>query len=64
LKGLITGRTSYRPKVEPVALVGGHSVVDTELKYGLSVTGVVHPKGLVTNSGAKAGDRLILTNPY
>lgn len=46
-----------------VTLVGGHSVVDAELKYGLSVTGVVHPKRLVTNSGAKAGDKLILTKP-
>ncbi len=46
-----------------VALVGGHSIDDTELKYGLSVTGTVHPQQLVTNSGAKAGDKLILTKP-
>jgi len=46
-----------------VLLVGGHSIVDTELKYGLSVTGTVHPKRLLTNSGAKAGDKLILTKP-
>ena len=46
-----------------VALVGGHSIDDTELKYGLSVMGVVHPKRLLTNSGAKAGDKLILTKP-
>ena len=44
-------------------LVGGHSVDDDELKYGLSVTGIVHPKRLVTNSGARAGDKLILTKP-
>jgi selenide,water dikinase len=44
-------------------LVGGHSVDDTELKYGLSVTGVVHPQRILTNSGAKVGDRLILTKP-
>jgi len=44
-----------------VTLVGGHSIDDTELKYGLSVTGTVHPKRLVTNSGVKAGDKLILT---
>ena len=44
-----------------VVLVGGHSIDDTELKYGLSVTGSVHPKRLVTNSGAKAGDKIILT---
>ncbi len=46
-----------------VTLVGGHSIDDTELKYGLSVIGTVHPKQLVTNSGAKAGDKLILTKP-
>lgn len=46
-----------------VVLLGGHSVDDPELKYGLSVTGTVHPKRLVTNSGAKAGDKLILTKP-
>ncbi len=44
-------------------LIGGHSIEDDELKYGLSVTGTVHPKRLVTNSGAKAGDKLILTKP-
>jgi len=46
-----------------VTLVGGHSIDDKELKYGLSVTGIVHPERLVTNSGAKAGDKLILTKP-
>ena len=44
-------------------LVGGHSVEDEELKYGLSVTGTVHPQRLITNAGAKAGDKLILTKP-
>jgi selenide,water dikinase len=44
-------------------LVGGHSVDDTELKYGLAVTGVVHPGKLLTNGGARVGDRLILTKP-
>ena len=46
-----------------VALVGGHTIDDAELKYGLSVTGIVHPKRLVTNAGAKAGDKLIFTKP-
>ncbi len=46
-----------------VILVGGHSIDDAELKYGLSVTGTVHPKRLVTNSGVKTGDKLILTKP-
>jgi selenide,water dikinase len=44
-----------------VILVGGHSVDDAELKYGLSVTGVVHPEKMITNDGARAGDKLILT---
>ena len=46
-----------------VILVGGHSVDDEELKYGLSVTGTIHPKRIVTRAGAKAGDKLILTKP-
>jgi len=46
-----------------VTLVGGHSVEDEELKYGLSVTGVVHPSKVVLNTGAKVGDRLLLTKP-
>jgi selenide, water dikinase len=44
-------------------LLGGHSVDDTELKYGLSVTGVVHPSRVLTNAGARPGDLLILTKP-
>jgi selenide,water dikinase len=46
-----------------VVLVGGHSVEDPEFKYGVSVTGVIHPERIITNNGAKAGDRLILTKP-
>jgi selenide,water dikinase len=46
-----------------VLLVGGHSVEDEELKYGLSVTGTIHPARVVLNTGARAGDRLILTKP-
>jgi len=44
-------------------LVGGHSVDDLELKYGLCVTGVVHPQSVVTNAGARPGDLLFLTKP-
>ena len=44
-----------------VVLLGGHSVDDNELKYGLSVTGTIHPKKVVRNNGAKPGDKLILT---
>ncbi len=46
-----------------VTLVGGHSVNDPELKYGLSVTGIIHPDNVILNSGARPGDRLILTKP-
>jgi selenide,water dikinase len=45
------------------ALMGGHSVNDPEMKYGLSVTGVVHPDKLITNSGTRIGDSLVLTKP-
>ena len=44
-------------------LVGGHTVDDNEPKYGLSVTGVVHPTKVVSNAGARPGDILILTKP-
>jgi selenide, water dikinase len=44
-------------------LLGGHTVEDAELKYGLSVTGTVHPQKIVTNRGAREGDVLILTKP-
>jgi selenide,water dikinase len=44
-------------------LVGGHSVDDPELKYGLAVTGVVHPERVLTNAGARTGDHLVLTKP-
>jgi selenide,water dikinase len=45
------------------ALIGGHTVQDSELKYGLAVTGLVHPQRVLTNAGAKPGDWLILTKP-
>jgi selenide,water dikinase len=44
-------------------LVGGHSVADKEFKYGLSVTGIVHPDRVLTNRGARPGDALVLTKP-
>lgn len=44
-----------------VLLLGGHSVEDDELKYGLSVTGTVHPEKVWGNQGAIAGDRIVLT---
>jgi selenide, water dikinase len=44
-------------------VVGGHTVIDTELKYGLAVTGRAHPDFLLTNAGARVGDVLLLTKP-
>lgn len=44
-------------------LVGGHSVRDAEIKYGLSVTGTIHPQRVWRNVGARPGDALILTKP-
>jgi selenide,water dikinase len=44
-------------------LVGGHSIIDEELKFGLSITGHAHPSRLLTNAAARPGDRLVLTKP-
>lgn len=46
-----------------VALLGGHTVQDREIKFGYAVTGAVDPARILTNAGAKPGDRLILTKP-
>ena len=46
-----------------VVLIGGHSIEDKELKYGLSVTGVIHPAKVLTKKRLRPGDRLILTKP-
>lgn len=44
-------------------MIGGHSIDDPEIKYGIAATGIVHPERFVTNKGAKIGDVLILTKP-
>jgi len=46
-----------------VSIIGGHTINDKEPKYGLSVTAVIEPGKVITNAGAKAGDRLFLTKP-
>lgn len=46
-----------------VSIIGGHTVDDTEPKYGMAVTGVVHPDKVVTNAAAQLGDQIILTKP-
>lgn len=57
-------RGGYDKVYEAGALItGGHSILDDEPKYGLSVTGFVHPDRILTNSGAKEGDVLLFTKP-
>ncbi len=57
-------RGGYDKVYEAGALItGGHSIYDDEPKYGLAVTGFVHPDRVLTNSGAKPGDVLLLTKP-
>ena len=46
-----------------VSILGGHTVEDDVPKYGMAVTGTVHPARVITNAGGRAGDRLILTKP-
>ena len=46
-----------------IAIIGGHTVDDTEPKFGLAVTGIIHPDKIVANVGAQPGDALILTKP-
>lgn len=46
-----------------IPILGGHSIRDPEPKYGLAVTGIVHPRRVLTNSGSRPGDVLILTKP-
>ena len=54
----------YAKAAEAGAVIaGGHTIRDNEPKYGLCVSGVVHPDHILRNTGAKAGDRLILTKP-
>ncbi len=57
-------RGGYDKVYEAGALItGGHTILDEEPKYGLAVTGFVHPDKVLTNSGAQAGDVLLLTKP-
>ena len=57
-------RGGYDKAYEAGAIIsGGHSILDDEPKYGLAVTGFVHPDKVLTNSGAKPGDVLFLTKP-
>jgi len=62
LRSILEGGLDIIHKAGSV-MVGGHSVEDPELKYGLSVTGIVHPEHFLTNAGARPGDLLVLTKP-
>lgn len=62
LQEIVAGAVSKISEAGAV-LAGGHSVEDDEPKFGLAVTGIVHPKKYWTNSGAEPGDVLILTKP-
>lgn len=62
LAEILTG-ASDKVKESGAILVGGHSIDDQEPKFGLSVTGTIHPERIRSNAGAKPGDRLILTKP-
>ncbi len=59
----ILAGASDKVKESGAALVGGHSIDDQEPKFGLSVTGTIHPDRIRANAGAKPGDRIILTKP-
>ncbi|MBM2805196.1 MAG: Selenide, water dikinase, partial [Deltaproteobacteria bacterium] len=50
-------------KESGAVIIGGHSIIDDEIKYGLSVTGVIHPDKIFRNVGVQEGDALILTKP-
>lgn len=62
LRQIIQGGIDKLTEAE-VVLIGGHSIEDKELKYGLSVTGFVHPAKVLTKKNLRPGDRLVLTKP-
>ena len=62
LRAILCGGLDKMREAE-VSILGGHTVSDPELKFGYSVTGVVRRRRLLTNAGARPGDRLVLTKP-
>lgn len=62
LRQIIQGGVDKIKEADAV-LIGGHSIEDKELKYGLSVTGFVHPDHILTKKDIRSGDRLVLTKP-
>lgn len=61
--GQIIAGAGERCRTAGVTVVGGHTVRDAEIKFGLAVTGLVHPDRIVTNATARPGDKLVLTKP-
>ncbi len=62
LRDILEGGMDKMQEAE-VALMGGHSIEDREIKYGLSVTGFIHPSRILLKNSLRPGDRLILTKP-
>ena len=62
LREMLRGGTAMLREAK-VALLGGHTVRDPEIKFGFAVTGTVDPRRVVTNAGAKTGDLIVLTKP-
>jgi len=62
LRAIIEGGIDKLKEAE-VVLMGGHSVEDREIKYGLSVTGIIHPEKILAKKNLRTGDKLILTKP-
>ncbi|MEN8122375.1 MAG: selenide, water dikinase SelD [Bacteroidota bacterium] len=62
LKEILQGAAD-KAKEAGIEILGGHTVEDTEPKFGMTVTATIHPKKIISNSGAKPGDVLILTKP-
>ena len=62
LKEILQGGIATLQEAE-VPLIGGHSIEDEEIKYGLSLTGTIHPGKIIRNNTLKAGDSLVLTKP-
>ncbi len=62
LKQMLEGGLAKLDEAD-TTLVGGHSIEDEELKYGIAVTGTIHPDRVIKNKGARISDRIILTKP-
>ena len=62
LREMLAGGAATLKEADTV-LLGGHSIEDEEMKYGLSVTGFVHPERIIANQGLRLGDCLVLTKP-